>query len=93
MFNGLRGYPQVVPAGTVRTTGLFDRSRQHPKGRSGLLGDLEIRSSLHVAQVCGSHRAFRRIGAPMCLSHHPASPLTEDEVIARAARRVPGSSS
>ncbi len=31
--------------------------------------------------------AFRRIGAPMCLSHHPASPLTEDEVIARAARR------
>jgi hypothetical protein len=31
--------------------------------------------------------AFRRIGAPMCLSHHPSSPLTEDEVIARAARR------
>ena len=30
--------------------------------------------------------AFRRIGAPMCLSHHPPSPLTEDEVIARAAR-------
>ncbi len=24
---------------------------------------------------------------PMCLSHHPSSPLTEDEVIARAARR------
>ena len=31
--------------------------------------------------------AFRRIGAPMCLSHHPSSPLTEDEIIARAARR------
>ncbi len=31
--------------------------------------------------------AIRRIGAPMCLSHHPSSPLTEDEVIARAARR------
>lgn len=31
--------------------------------------------------------AFRRIGAPMCLSHHPSSPLTEEEVIARAARR------
>jgi hypothetical protein len=32
--------------------------------------------------------AFRRIGAPMCLSYHPSSPLSEDEVLARAAAKV-----
>ena len=29
--------------------------------------------------------AFQRIRTPMCLSYHPSSPLTEDEVLARAA--------
>ena len=28
---------------------------------------------------------FQLLRTPMCLSHHPASPLTEDEVLARAA--------
>jgi len=27
---------------------------------------------------------FEKIRTPLCLSHHPASPLTEEEVIARA---------
>jgi hypothetical protein len=36
---------------------------------------------------------FIKTAAPMCLSAHPAAPLTEEEVIARArtARSVPGS--
>jgi hypothetical protein len=31
--------------------------------------------------------AFRRLQAPLCLSHHPHSPLTEEDVLARARRR------
>jgi hypothetical protein len=30
--------------------------------------------------------SFVKAATPMCLSHHPASPLTEEEVIARARR-------
>jgi len=33
---------------------------------------------------------FRRIRTPMCLSHHPSSPLTEDEVLSRAAGKQAG---
>ncbi|HEY6493953.1 MAG TPA: hypothetical protein VIZ43_11805, partial [Trebonia sp.] len=29
---------------------------------------------------------FQRIRTPMCLSHHPDAPLTEDEVISLANR-------
>lgn len=32
---------------------------------------------------------FQRIRTPMCLSHHPPGPLTEDEVVARAAAPAP----
>jgi DNA helicase HerA-like ATPase len=31
--------------------------------------------------------AFHRIQSPMCLSHHPNSPLTAEEVISRARRQ------
>jgi hypothetical protein len=35
--------------------------------------------------VAAEGSGFRRIRTPMCLSHHPRSPLTEEEVITRAA--------
>lgn len=31
-------------------------------------------------------RPFRKARTPLCLSHHPASPLSSEEVIARAQR-------
>ncbi|MBF6132720.1 ATP-binding protein [Nocardia otitidiscaviarum] len=34
----------------------------------------------------GEGSAFRKITTPMCLSHHPPSALTEEEVLARARR-------
>lgn len=34
-------------------------------------------------------RAFQKIQTPMCLSHHPPSPLTEEEVIGRARPEPP----
>jgi hypothetical protein len=33
-------------------------------------------------------RGFKKIQIPMCLSHHPPSPLTEEEVIARSCRNL-----
>ena len=41
------------------------------------------------AAVAGG--AFHNINVPMCLSHHPSSPLTTEEVLAKAnaGRRYP----
>jgi hypothetical protein len=39
--------------------------------------------------VAAEGLAFEKVGEPMCLSFHPASPPTEEEVIARAAERGP----
>lgn len=34
--------------------------------------------------VAGEGAAFQKVRAPLCLSHHPKSPLTAEEVVARA---------
>jgi DNA helicase HerA-like ATPase len=40
-----------------------------------------------VFYLATENRGFHKIRTPMCLSHHPPSPLTEEEVIARAQRQ------
>ena len=51
-------------------------------------GDLPDIARLGPGQFyfAGQQSAFRRIETPMCLTHHPPAPLTEEEVIARAQR-------
>ena len=33
--------------------------------------------------------AFQRVRSPMCLSHHPRSPMTQEEVLELARARQP----
>ncbi|MEJ2578493.1 MAG: DUF87 domain-containing protein [Kineosporiaceae bacterium] len=49
-------------------------------------GDVEDISRLETGQfyVAGEGQRFRRVDTALCLSHHPPSPLTVDEVIDRA---------
>jgi hypothetical protein len=62
----------------------IDRARElaHAKG-----GDVPDIARLTAGQfyLAAEGRKFQKIRTPMCLSHH-ASPLTEDEIIARANR-------
>jgi hypothetical protein len=46
-----------------------------------------LRSGQFYAAVEGS--AFEKVRTPLCLSYHPRSPLTTEEVIARARRGSP----
>jgi DNA helicase HerA-like ATPase len=39
--------------------------------------------------AAGEGLAFRKIQTPLCLSHHPKSPLTTEEVVARARTAEP----
>ncbi len=51
-------------------------------------GDVSDVSRLGVGQFYGSFEsgAFTRLRTPLCLSHHPPSPLTTEEVLERARR-------
>jgi hypothetical protein len=49
-------------------------------------GDASQIGRLKIGQFYLASEAvrFRKVQTPLCLSHHPKSPLTEDEVVARA---------
>ncbi|MFD4441354.1 ATP-binding protein [Nocardia sp. NPDC058519] len=51
-------------------------------------GNLDDIGRLRTGQFYGATegRAFRKLATPLCLSHHPASPPTEAEVLERARR-------
>lgn len=51
-------------------------------------GNLDDIGRLKTVQFYGATegRAFRKLATPLCLSHHPASPPTEAEVLERARR-------
>lgn len=51
-------------------------------------GNLDDIGRLRTGQFYGATegRAFRKLATPLCLSHHPASPPTEGEVLERARR-------
>lgn len=52
-------------------------------------GDVPAIGRLHAGEfyVATEGSGFRRIRTAMCLSHHPRSPLTEEEVMRRAAAK------
>jgi hypothetical protein len=54
--------------------------------KGGRVDDIS-RLGLGEFYVAGVGTSFRKVREPMCLSHHPASPPTAEEVIERAARR------
>ncbi|WP_242419391.1 hypothetical protein, partial [Frankia sp. CpI1-P] len=49
-------------------------------------GDAADIGRLGVGEFYATSEAltFEKIRTPLCLTHHPASPLTDEEVIARA---------
>jgi DNA helicase HerA-like ATPase len=51
-------------------------------------GNVDDIGRLKTGQFYGATegRAFRKLATPLCLSHHPASPPTEAEVLERARR-------
>ncbi len=49
-------------------------------------GDAPDIGRLKIGQfyAAGDGFAFRKVQTPLCLSHHPKSPLTAEEVVERA---------
>jgi hypothetical protein len=85
LHNSIPGNATTQLFGLLNAPAQIDAARELARAKGG---DVPAISRLSAGEfyLATEGTAIRRIRTPMCLSHHPASPLTEDEVLTRAAR-------
>jgi DNA helicase HerA-like ATPase len=84
LHNSIPGNATTQFFGLLNAPAQIDAARELARAKGGevpRIGRLTAGEFYLAAEGDG----FRQIRTPMCLSHHPSSPLTEDEVMARAA--------
>jgi hypothetical protein len=86
LHNSISGNATTQLFGLLSSPVQIDAARELARFKGGSVPDIgRLSSGQFYLATEGS--AFRQIRTPMCLSHHPASPLTEEEVLRRAAAR------
>jgi hypothetical protein len=72
--------------GRLSSPAQIDAARQLARAKGSDVPDI---GRLKAGQfyVATEDSGFRKVRTPMCLSYHPRSPLTEEEVIKRASGR------
>ncbi len=71
--------------GVMNTVAHIETAKEMARGKGGRVDDISLLKPGEFF-VAGEGMRFERVREPMCLSFHPASPPTEEEVLARAAR-------
>jgi hypothetical protein len=86
LHNSIPGNATTQFFGLLNAPAQIDAARELARAKGG---DVPAIGRLSAGQfyLAAEGGAFQRVRTPMCLSHHPSSPLTEDEVLARAAGR------
>ena len=86
LHNSIPGNATTQLFGLLSSPVQIDAARELARFKGGNVPDIgRLSSGQFYLATEGS--AFGQIRAPMCLSHHPSSPLTEEEVLRRAAGR------
>ena len=86
LHNSIPGNATTQLFGLLSSPVQIGAARELAWAKGGSLPDIgRLSSGQFYLATEGS--TFRQIRTPMCLSHHPSSPLTEDEVLKRAAAR------
>ncbi|HEY2241790.1 MAG TPA: DUF87 domain-containing protein [Streptosporangiaceae bacterium] len=85
LHNQVAGNATTQFFGLLNAPTQIDAARELAKAKGGDVSDI---SRLPAGQfyLATEGQAFRQIRTSMCLTYHPSSPLTEEEVIARARR-------
>ncbi|MGH3879949.1 MAG: ATP-binding protein [Actinophytocola sp.] len=83
LHNQIAGNATTQFYGRLNSPAQIDAANDMARAKGSSVGDI---SQLERGQfyVTGETFGFRRLQAPLCLSHHPASPLRLEEVIERA---------
>ncbi|ETK31500.1 ATP-binding protein [Microbispora sp. ATCC PTA-5024] len=83
LHNGIPGNASTQFFGLLNAPVHITAAREMAKAKGSDVADVaRLRSGQFYAAVEGAR--FRKLQAPLCLSHHPRSPLTTEEVLARA---------
>jgi hypothetical protein len=85
IHNQIAGNATTQFYGLLNSSAQIDAARELARAKGGDVPDI---GRLDAGQfyLATEGRGFRQIRTPMCLSYHPPSPLTEEEVIERAHR-------
>ncbi|WP_256789470.1 helicase HerA domain-containing protein [Frankia sp. AvcI1] len=83
LHNGIPGNATTQLFGRLNSPTQIDAARLMARASGGDAADI---GRLGVGEFYATSEAltFEKIRTPLCLTHHPASPLTDEEVIARA---------
>jgi Helicase HerA, central domain len=85
LHNSIPGNATTQLFGLLSSPVQIGAARELAWAKGGSLPDIgRLSSGQFYLATEGS--AFRQIRTPMCLSYHPSTPLTEEEVLSRAAR-------
>ncbi|GAA1308012.1 ATPase [Planotetraspora silvatica] len=85
LHNRIPGNSATQFFGLLNSPAQIEAAKEVARSKNSTIGDVgRLGPGEFYAGVEGT--AFARIQAPMCLSHHPRSPLTTEEVIQRARK-------
>ena len=85
LHNQVVGNAMTQFFGRLNSPAQINAANEMARAKGSQVADI---SRLERAQfyVSGEAFGFRQVSTPLCLTHHPASPLTPEEVIDRARR-------
>jgi hypothetical protein len=83
LHNGIPGNATTQFFGRLNAPAQIDAARDIARAKGGEASDI---GQLGVGEfyATSEHLTFEKVRTPLCLSHHPASPLADEEVITRA---------
>ncbi|WP_259406465.1 ATP-binding protein [Microbispora sp. H10885] len=85
LHNQITGNAATQFFGLLNAPAQITAARELAKAKGGDVPDVSrLRSGQFYAAVEGG--SFTKVRTPLCLSHHPSSPLTGEEVVTRARR-------
>lgn len=84
LHNRISGNAATQFFGFLNASAQISAAKELARAKGGSIDDVSRLGSGEF-YVAGEGTAFTKVREPMCLSHHPASPPTTEEVIARAA--------
>jgi hypothetical protein len=85
LHNRITGNAALQFFGFLNSGAQINAAAELARAKGGQVDDISRLGSGRF-YVAGEGLSFEKVRAPMCLSHHPASPPAAEEVIARAAR-------
>ena len=89
LHNSIPGNATTQFFGLLNAPAQIDAARELARAKGGDVPRIG-RLSAGEFYLATEGSGFQQVRTPMCLSYHPSSPLTEDEVLTRAAGREAG---